>query len=609
MTMRWLALLFLAVNLHLAAQTPPAPVSSPAPTRVVNDKLGPAFRSACWRGDLTAVKSLYEQGAPLEGRDNKYRTGLFLASHGDTEVVRYLLSLGANVEAAEDDGDTPFCHACEFGDLASAQMLIDAGAKINIVNKFGRTPLMMAAREGHDTLVSLLISHHVDVNFHDPSPPALFFAIWRNRPAVAKLLLDAGADPQFGWSKSTDPNEMMSKLMGWLGYPKSADPNEQKFKLMMWAAGTNDPAMVDLLLDHGLNVNVCDQNGMTVLMKAVQADDRGIVAHLLDKGADPNAQQDDGQTALMLCVNFQQPPCLQSLLDHGAKLEMRDKQGRTALIWACYAVYDPNIQFLVEHGADVNATDSNGETPLTYAGSRGDTGMVKYLLAKGAACVDLHIFALPKPNPPLSAAQSWALAVGAIYAQTNGTNPQVLGGDNPETVEEMRANLKKDWDVKDKASFLNAIDELRKTGHRTDYQASGILLAGMSDQDFNTQLLSMNDEQQVEARTVRAAYLKWRERSGLAWDLCREANLIGFGYHAQYITEEEAWPLLLDNARQVQASFKSWQEMSDNFLDGREVWANGVQTSFAACAQLLCNPKDTNSPWNQYPWATDLSAK
>jgi ankyrin repeat protein len=607
--MRWLALLFLATGLDLAAQMPPAPEPSlgPAPTSAEQAKLGAAFRTACWRGDLNAVKALYAEGAPLEDKDNRYRTPLFLASHGDPDVVRFLLAQGAKVEAAEDDGDTPFSHACEFGDLASAQMLIDAGAKLDIVNQYGRTPLMLAARGGHDALVSLLISHHVDVNFHDPSPPALFLAIWQNHPSTAKLLLDAGADPQFGWSKKTDPNEVVSNLMGWLGYPRMADPNDELFKLMMWAAATNNPDVVDMMLDHGLKVDACDQKGMTVLMKAVQADDRVIVAHLLDKGADPNAQQDDGQTALMLAINHQQPPCLQTLLDHGAKLEVRDKTGRTALIWACYYVYDPNIQFLVEHGADINAADANGETPLTYAGSRGDTAMVKYLQDEGAKPVDLHVFALPKPNPALPAGHSWALAVGAIYAQTNGGNPQMLGYDNPETVDEMRKSLKDDWDIKDKTSFLSELDSLRKTGHRTDYQAGGILLAGLSDADFGEKLLGKSDKEQVEAKTIRASYLKWKERSGLAWDLCRAANLINFGFHAGYITEAEAWPLLMDNARQVQTSFKSWQEMSDNFLDGREVWANGVETKFTACAQLLSNPRDANSPWNQYPWLTDLS--
>jgi Protein of unknown function (DUF1266) len=64
----------------------------------------------------------------------------------------------------------------------------------------------------------------------------------------------------------------------------------------------------------------------------------------------------------------------------------------------------------------------------------------------------------------------------------------------------------------------------------------------------------------------------------------------------------------MDNARQTQKAFHSWQEMSENFLDGRELKASGRATQYEACATLLNNPKDPNSVWNQIPWETDLGA-
>jgi len=295
------------------------------------------------------------------------------------------------------------------------------------------------------------------------------------------------------------------------------------------------------------------------------------------------------------------------LLDHGAKLETQDNEGRTALIWACHYIYDPLIRFLVEHGADINTADSNGETSLTYAGDRGDVEMVEFLKDKGATRTDVHIIAKPNPQPPLSPAHMWALAVGAIYVQTNGCNPQMLGYDNPDPIKETQDRLKTDWGITDRASFLKVVDDLCKIGHRTGFQADGILLAGLNDVEFTQKLLLLDADKQVIARNTRSSYLKWKERSGLAWDLCRAANLINFGFAVHYIDEREAWDTLMDNARQVHGSFSSWREMSDNFLDGREIWATGVEPKFEACSQLLLNPKDPNSPWNQLPWKTDLS--
>jgi len=45
----------------------------------------------------------------------------------------------------------------------------------------------------------------------------------------------------------------------------------------------------------------------------------------------------------------------------------------------------PAVKYLVEAlGADVNALDYEGNTVVHHAASRGDTEMIKYLVAKGA---------------------------------------------------------------------------------------------------------------------------------------------------------------------------------------------------------------------------------
>lgn len=588
--MRGLVLIIIGVlglgSLH--AQTPASTAIQPPTPSTQKDALGPAFRSACWSGDLNKVTLLFNEGAPLEGRDNLGRTPLFLACHGDPDVVKFLLAHGARIDAAENDGDLPIAHACEFGDLASAQMLLDAGADFSRVNQYGHTPLMLAAREGHDALVSLLISHHVDVNFEGISDPALFFAVGNDHLSTAKLLLDAGARV----TRS----------------PESANLKHDRPSLLTSAAWTGDWALIDLLLAHGVDINNFGEEGRTTLIAAVQWAKPEASEYLLEKGADPNLQDNEGETALMRSINYQQEPVLQKLLDHGAKLEIKDKEGRTALIWACYYAYDPLIRFLIDHGADINAADLKGETPLIYAGDRGDLEMVQLLKDKGAKRTDLHIIAKEKPSQPLPPIHSWALAVGAIYPQTNGTSPQILGYGTPDTVEEIQNDLKRDWGITDEASFFKEIRDLIDNGHHVAYQAAGAQLAVLSESEFVDKLASLAPDAAYQAKALRASYLKWKERTGLAWDLCRAANLINLGYQAHYLDEQEAWHFLMPIARQTQRNFSSWQEMSDNFLDGREIWANQRDPRFEACAQLLLNAQDPNSPWNQNPWQTDLSS-
>jgi hypothetical protein len=74
-----------------------------------------------------------------------------------------------------------------------------------------------------------------------------------------------------------------------------------------------------------------------------------------------------------------------------------------------------------------------------------------------------------------------------------------------------------------------------------------------------------------------------------------------------FITEEEAFKLIMPVARQMQKSFSSWKEMSENFSDGRVIWKGSREETFEACLNLLRNPNDANSPWNQLPLDLDLS--
>lgn len=62
------------------------------------------------------------------------------------------------------------------------------------------------------------------------------------------------------------------------------------------------PEIVELLLNNGANVNVCEHDGYTPLSRAAMNGHAGIVAMLLAKGADPSVQTKHGHTALTLAV-------------------------------------------------------------------------------------------------------------------------------------------------------------------------------------------------------------------------------------------------------------------------------------------------------------------
>eukprot|EP00435_Cladocopium_sp_Y103_P023373 s4261_g5.t1 len=75
-------------------------------------------------------------------------------------------------------------------------MLIEAHGNVNLAGSLGRTPLLAATELGFKHGVSLLLKHRAN-----PSPREmlqgecpLHVAVRRNDAAIARLLLDAGAD-------------------------------------------------------------------------------------------------------------------------------------------------------------------------------------------------------------------------------------------------------------------------------------------------------------------------------------------------------------------------------------------------------------------------------
>ena len=64
-------------------------------------------------------------------------------------AVRLVLELGAEVNAANQAGNTPLHGAARIKSPAVAQLLVDHGAQVNVSNRKGHTPLFVARHYFH----------------------------------------------------------------------------------------------------------------------------------------------------------------------------------------------------------------------------------------------------------------------------------------------------------------------------------------------------------------------------------------------------------------------------------------------------------------------------
>src|SRR5215207_447089 len=146
-------------------------------------------------GDLQQAREIVRARAGsvnLNCRDEAGDTPLILAARGGhEELARFLLSAGAEMDAANRDGDNALIAASQRpGNTAVLKLLMGRGAGIDGRNLSGRTALIAAASAGDLRNVLLLLQHGPELNVvTKEEETALTFAVVYEHPDVVKALI------------------------------------------------------------------------------------------------------------------------------------------------------------------------------------------------------------------------------------------------------------------------------------------------------------------------------------------------------------------------------------------------------------------------------------
>lgn len=104
---------------------------------------------------IESIKLLIASGANVNARDENGNTPLHQASmsfRGFTdlpEIIRILIAAGAKVDARNNEGATPLMRAASCNAVENAEALIAAGADVNAKDNGGGTPLDYASDPNH----------------------------------------------------------------------------------------------------------------------------------------------------------------------------------------------------------------------------------------------------------------------------------------------------------------------------------------------------------------------------------------------------------------------------------------------------------------------------
>ena len=125
------------------------------------------IHDACKAGDLAKVKALLAKDSSLlQSKTEEGKTPLHMATGwGQVEIVTYLLSIGADINAVNNNGGNPIHVAASQNKPECARILVAHGAQINAKQgKTGATPIMIAVMKGNYDVAKVLIELGADVN-------------------------------------------------------------------------------------------------------------------------------------------------------------------------------------------------------------------------------------------------------------------------------------------------------------------------------------------------------------------------------------------------------------------------------------------------------------
>ncbi len=111
--------------------------------------------AAVLKGDTRKVKDLLLEGVNVDAVNGYGASALQSASYRP-EIMKALISSGANVNHKDDLGNTPLINATSLGNIEAVRILCENGADVMQKNKFGETVFDIAKRHNdiHDLLLN-----------------------------------------------------------------------------------------------------------------------------------------------------------------------------------------------------------------------------------------------------------------------------------------------------------------------------------------------------------------------------------------------------------------------------------------------------------------------
>ncbi|KAF7677132.1 hypothetical protein GT037_005344 [Alternaria burnsii] len=312
-------------------------------------------------------------------------------------LIDQLRRVGADINAKDNDGHTPFLIACK-SNVELVNFLATRCADVSDTNNRGYGALQIAAAHGKIEVIEFLLGLNVDdeeplmdINCCDPAGYTPFIvAISAGHEDAALYLLERGAYPSsithdngrcaLHYAAGKSMLRVLEKILPHRSMGGIDRQDNKGYTPLALACMAPSPTSVSLLLSPfshrpGLDVNIVNPiTGDSALHIALK---RPLHMSPMDARyghpaldllnyiyTDITVRDANGRTPLHLAAEFHNFSAAKLLLSRGVSPHYEDKKGRTPL---CLCSNPEIAQALITHGADISHGDEDGWTPLHYA--------------------------------------------------------------------------------------------------------------------------------------------------------------------------------------------------------------------------------------------------
>lgn len=326
------------------------------------------------------TRYLVEKGADINVKSSGRNPLLIHASHGDLEMVKFLLAHGADTSVVDDYGDDLFDHAVMGGNMEVLRFIESKGYKASdpekaffdsirsgnvqmvkllykdgfqLKNSNGIPVLLLIDFNNGDSknveVIKFLVSHGADVDSETKGGKALLNkAIDAFRPEIVKCLIDLGADVEHKtWDKMTP-----------------------LFQAIRHTKNPVEIQLVKLLIEGGAKTDITDGFGNTLLDASLLFGEADTIDFFISKGL--SSGKHSAFSPLHLCACSKNKKALEYFVGKGFNVNEVDSELNTPLHYAVTGDFCNSLNSSIRFAGS------------SFGSSQMDFDLVKYLVKKGA---------------------------------------------------------------------------------------------------------------------------------------------------------------------------------------------------------------------------------